>query len=77
MELEDFPVDIQALTIQVSCNTAIEGIVPATFCNLEQAACSINLSTFALSNLWQLHPKVLVERVRWSRCVCDGWIHSA
>ena len=43
MELEDFPVDIQALTIQVSCNTAIEGIVPATFCNLEQAACSINL----------------------------------
>ena len=56
-ELDDFPFDKQRLTIVVAFNVAKEGIVPIEVESPgASSALSINVDTFALSNLWLLFP---------------------
>lgn len=63
MELDDFPYDVQRLTVVLAFNAAKEGIVPIVFSDMSNAALSINRETFALSNSWILFPHVGVKRM--------------
>ena len=62
MELEDFPVDLQRLTVVIAFNCANEGVVPLRFGGLQNVAHSVNTNTFALANVWYLHPSLVLER---------------
>jgi len=65
MELADFPFDVQRLTVTLAINTATEGIVPVAFSGMgsgRSVALSINLKTFAMSNMWRLYPHLGVSR---------------
>jgi hypothetical protein len=63
-DLHQFPFDLQRLSLTIAFNCADEGIVPICFADPSQgnAALSINLETFALSNLWILFPHLRVQR---------------
>eukprot|EP00928_Gymnodinium_smaydae_P088582 TRINITY_DN72651_c0_g1_i1.p1 TRINITY_DN72651_c0_g1~~TRINITY_DN72651_c0_g1_i1.p1 ORF type:complete len:512 (-),score=55.08 TRINITY_DN72651_c0_g1_i1:124-1659(-) len=61
MELGDFPFDIQQLKMTMSFNCAAEGVVPVAFANVTNAALSIDMDTFALSNMWTLFPFLRVD----------------
>jgi hypothetical protein len=55
--------DVQRLTFVISIGCSTEGRVPVRFDEeaLSNAAVSINLRTFALANMWRLHPRLVVE----------------
>lgn len=64
MELQNYPMDVQKLTMVVSFNCAKEGMVPIEFDStaLKSAAFFINRDTFALANIWILRPGLVVEK---------------
>ena len=62
MELQDFPIDRQRLTMVLCVNCSREGIVPVRFDNIHLAATAVDCNTFAMANIWTLYPKLLVER---------------
>jgi len=63
MELQQFPLDVQQLTMVASLNCAKEGVLPVMFdkVSLKQAATAVNLKTFALANMWKLFPGLVVR----------------
>ena len=81
MELDDFPLDVQRLSVVIAFNCAKEGIVPVRFEPVAaSAALSINLETFALSNLWTLYPYLAVEPtfpIKLFHLVCNTLTDSA
>ena len=61
MALHNFPVDVQCLSFLFTITCAKEGIVPVDFQISPGLVASVSMDTFGLSNLWQLHDRVLVE----------------
>ena len=61
MQLQNFPVDVQRLCMVIAVNCASEGIVPVKFDLTKDAAVTVAKGSFALSNLWGLHDRALVE----------------
>jgi hypothetical protein len=55
-------VDVQNLSLTMCVNCANQGIVPVRFKMMPDAVVSVDKDTFAMSNLWELHDRVLVER---------------
>ena len=62
MELEDFPFDVQRLTLVLAFNCQAKGPVPVMFTQIDSAVLTINVSMFALSNLWNLHHQMAVRQ---------------
>ena len=61
MALQHFPVDVQNLAFIFTVTCAAEGIVPVKFKLSPDLVASVQKDTFALSNLWRLHNRALVE----------------
>ena len=61
MTLQHFPMDVQNLAFIFVVTCAAEGIVPVKFKLSPDLVASVQKDTFALSNLWRLHNRALVE----------------